>query len=123
LSYTQFRYSDLDIDESRGGGIDVSFVVRNVGRDAGAEVPQIYLGSPSHPPFATDFALRKLVGFARVDLKPGQATRVKVRIDRRELSYWSVLQHDWVVAKGRRPIDVGASSRDIRLRGQARIGR
>ena len=123
LSYTQFRYSDLDIDDSRGGGIEVSFVVRNIGRDGGAEVPQIYLGSPSNPPIGTDFALRKLVGFARVDLKPGQATRVKVRIDRRELSYWSVAQHDWVVAEGSRALYIGASSRDIRLRGQARIGR
>lgn len=122
LSYTQFRYSDLAIDDSRGDGIDVGFVVRNIGRDRGAEVPQIYLGVPSNPPIGADFALRKLVGFARVDLKPGQATRVQVRIDRRELSYWSVSQHGWVVAEGRRPIFVGASSRDIRLRGLARIG-
>jgi beta-glucosidase len=67
--------------------------------------------------------MQKLVGFTRVELKPGQATTVSVSIDPRELSYWSVLQHDWVVAAGRREILVGASSRDIRLRGSADIVR
>jgi beta-glucosidase len=123
LSYTQFQYTDLDIDDVRSGGLDVSFVVRNTGRTAGAEVPQIYLGTPSDPPIGSDFAVRKLVGFTRVELKPGQAARIKVRIDERELSYWSVWQRGWAVASGKRPLYVGASSRDIRLRGQARIAR
>jgi len=123
LSYTRFQYSDLDVDQSRGGGLDVSFVVRNVGRVAGADVPQIYLGEPSQPPIGTTFAVRKLVGFARVELRPGQSTRVKLRVDRRDLSYWSVWQHDWVVAEGSRAISVGASSRDLRLHGRAHIGR
>jgi beta-glucosidase len=100
----------------------VSFVVRNVGRQDGADVPQIYLGAPRNPPLGVDFAARQLAGFVRLELPAGQATRVKVRIDRRALSYWSVTRHAWVVAEGRRPIVVGASSRDIRLQGQARIG-
>jgi beta-glucosidase len=63
--------------------------------------------------------VKQLAGFTRVVLRPGQATRVTVRIDRRALAYWSVAQHDWALAEGRRAILVGASSRDIRLRGQA----
>src|SRR4051812_40332308 len=50
LSYTQFQYADLDIDDTRSGGLDVSFVVRNVGHRAGAEVPQVYLGPPGQAP-------------------------------------------------------------------------
>jgi beta-glucosidase len=123
LSYTQFQYTDLDVYDARSGGLDVSFVVRNTGRTAGAEVPQIYLGAPSDPPIGSDFAVRKLVGFTRVELKPGQAARIKVRIDDRELSYWSVWQRGWVIARGKRTLYVGASSRDIRLRGQAHIAR
>ena len=123
LSYTQFQYADLDIAHARGGGLDVSFVVRNTGRVAGTDVPQIYLGAPSHPPLGTDFAVRKLAGFARVELRPGEATRVRVHIAERELSAWSVWTHGWVVAEGRRPIDVGASSRDLRLHGVAQIAR
>jgi beta-glucosidase len=123
LSYTQFQYSDLDVDDARSGDLDVSFVVRNVGRRAGAEVPQVYLGAPSQSPPGVDFAEKQLAGFTRVVLWPGQATRVTVRIDRRDLSYWSVAQHDWVVARGQRAILVGASSRDLRLRGKVRIAR
>jgi beta-glucosidase len=123
LSYTQFQYADLDVDDARSGGLDVSFVVRNVGHRAGAEVPQVYVGAPSQSPPGVDFAVKQLAGFTRVVLRPGQATRVTVRIDRRDLSYWSVAQHDWAVAGGRRAIFVGASSRDIRLRGVARVAR
>ena len=123
LSYTQFQYADLDVDDTRSGGLDVSFVVRNVGHRAGAEVPQVYLGAPSQAPPGVDFAVKQLAGFTRVVLHPGQAARVTVRIDRRELAYWSVVQHDWVRAGGQRAIFVGASSRDIRLRGQARVAR
>ncbi|HEX3763599.1 MAG TPA: fibronectin type III-like domain-contianing protein, partial [Kofleriaceae bacterium] len=92
-------------------------------RRAGAEVPQVYLGAPSQSPPGVDFAEKQLAGFTRVVLWPGQATRVTVRIDRRDLSYWSVAQHDWVVARGQRAILVGASSRDLRLRGKVRIAR
>jgi beta-glucosidase len=67
--------------------------------------------------------VKQLAGFTRVVLHPGQATRVTVRIDRRDLAYWSVAQRDWALAGGRRAIFVGASSRDIRLRGQARVAR
>jgi beta-glucosidase len=123
LSYTQFQYADLDIANARAGGLDVSFVVRNTGRVAGADVPQVYLGAPSHPPLGTDVALRKLVGFARVELRPGEATRVKLHIDDRDLASWSVSARGWVITEGRRPIYVGASSRDLRLQGQAQLVR
>jgi beta-glucosidase len=125
LSYAQFQYSDLDIDDShahgRSGGLDVSFRVRNTGRRTAAEVPQIYLGAPSQAPPGVDFADKQLAGFARLALRPGEATRVTVHIDERDLAYWSVARHDWVRATGQRAILVGASSRDIRLRGRARI--
>lgn len=94
-----------------------------VGHRAGAEVPQVYVGAPSPAPPGVDFAEKQLAGFTRVVLRPGQATRVTVRIERRDLAYWSVAQHDWVVAGGQRTIFAGASSRDIRLRGQARVVR
>jgi hypothetical protein len=81
---------------------------------------QVYLGAPRNPPSGVDIAVQKLVGFSRVELRPGEARRVELRIDRRDLSYWSIARHDWVVLEAARPILVGASSRDIRLRGQVR---
>jgi beta-glucosidase len=114
LSYTQFRYSNFAMSQT-SDGIDVSFSVRNVGTQTGAEVPQVYLGAPRPAPSGVSFAEKQLVAFNRILLKPGQTTRIALRIDRRALSYWSVTQHDWVVAPHARTIFVGSSSRDIRL--------
>jgi beta-glucosidase len=118
LSYSRFRYTDLEIRRDRGG-LDVTFVVQNTGRRRAAEVPQVYLGPPRNP--RVPMAVRALVGFTRIELAPGQAERVTVHVDRRALSYWSVERNGWVVASGTRPVFVGASSRDLRLQAAARI--
>lgn len=120
LSYTSFSYSGLKVAPA-GDGIDVSFAVKNTGRVAGAEIPQVYIGPPSRPP--VPMAPKALAGFSRIELQPGEARTVSVHIPRRQLSYWSVERHDWQIAGGRRPIYVGASSRDIRLAGAAVVGR
>lgn len=116
LSYTTFAYSELSVREA-DDGLAVSFMVRNAGNVAGAEVPQVYLGRPA----ATSVAMapKALVGFERVVLAPGESTRVEVHVGRRELSYWSTSEHGWVVAEGRRRIMVGSSSVDVRLTGDA----
>jgi beta-glucosidase len=117
LSYTRFDYSELKVERA-GDGFEVSFRVRNVGQVKGAEVPQVYLGPPSPAPVS--MAPKQLVGFERVELGPGKSEKVKVHIGARQLSYWSTVKHDWVVARGERPVYVGSSSGDIRLQGQAK---
>jgi beta-glucosidase len=118
LSYTSFAYSDLAVS-SDANGVVVAFRVRNTGTVAGTEVPQVYLGPPSDPPVPLE--PQKLVGFERITLATGGEREVTVPIDRRALSYWSVDRHDWSVATGRRPVYVGSSSRDIRLRGEVTV--
>jgi beta-glucosidase-like glycosyl hydrolase len=112
LSYTEFEYSDLAVQPA-GDGYDVTFVVKNVGPVAGIEVPQVYVGQPLNPP--VPMAEKALAGFERIELAAGEYRQVTLHIGARELSYWSVDVHDWVVVGGFRPIYVGSSSRDIRL--------
>lgn len=116
LSYTKFTYDALNV-RADGAGYAVSFTVTNAGDRAGADVPQVYLGPPARSP--VELPPRSLVGFERVELKPGESRRVTVRIAERRLSYWDVAHGSWARPQGLRPVYVGASSRDVRLTGSA----
>lgn len=118
LSYTHFEYSNFSAQPA-GDGYDVHFTLRNAGSRAGAEVAQVYVGPPAYAPLT--FAPRKLAGFARVQLAPGERRQVTVHLAPRTLSYWSVARHDWALPPGERRIDIGSSSRDLRLHGSVRV--
>jgi beta-glucosidase len=116
LSYTSFAYSDLRITPASidpGGAVAVTCTVRNTGTRRGDEVVQLYvrdlLASVARPVLA-------LRGFQRVGLEPGQSREVTFSLDRDDLK---LLDRDlrWVIEPGAFRVLVGASSKDIRLRG------
>jgi beta-glucosidase len=110
LSYTTFAYSGLSV-RNTGDGATATFTVRNTGRRAGAEVAQLYVGFPAaagEPP-------RQLKGFERVELAPGQAQRVTIRLDARDFSVWDTGSHAWQPARGAFTVSVGGSSRSLPL--------
>ena len=112
LSYTHFAYSGLSVSRQRDGSLSVAFTVRNDGRVAGAETPQVYLGVPykDEPP-------KRLVGWDKVRLNPGEARHVHVSVSPRMQSVWDTSRNGWKVVPGG-TVYVGASSRDIRLQGR-----
>ncbi|KWN59391.1 glycoside hydrolase family 3 C-terminal domain-containing protein [Burkholderia ubonensis] len=112
LSYTHFSYSGLSVSRQRDGSLGVSFTVRNDGPVAGADVPQVYLGVPykDEPP-------RRLVGWEKIDLNPGEARRVRITVPPRMQSVWDASRNGWRYVPGG-TVFVGASSRDIRLQGR-----
>ncbi|KVM60075.1 glycosyl hydrolase [Burkholderia ubonensis] len=112
LSYTHFSYSGLSVSRQRDGSLGVSFTVRNDGPAAGADVPQVYLGVPykDEPP-------RRLVGWEKIDLNPGEARRVRITVPPRMQSVWDASRNGWRYVPGG-TVFVGASSRDIRLQGR-----
>ena len=119
LSYTKFEYSDLKVTPlmlAKGAGHSgavVSLTLRNIGSRAGAEVVQLYIHD-GHSKI--DRPGHELKGFKRVDLKPGESQTVAFTLGRAAFSYWSPETKDWVADSGTFEIQVGASSRDIRLR-------
>ncbi|KAL4866514.1 hypothetical protein BDV12DRAFT_210438 [Aspergillus spectabilis] len=136
LSYTTFSYSDLKTHITSpiskhptgkltvGGYSDlwdtvasVSARITNNGTLAGAEVPQLYLGFPD----AADQPIRQLRGFERIEIHAGKGTTVKFDLRRRDISYWDVVEQQWLVASGEYKVYVGASSRDLRLTGSFEI--
>lgn len=116
LGYTSFSYSDLDVHRIRNGhgGLDVSFRLRNTGSRTGQEVPQVYLGAS--PDVTAPQAVRSLVGYDKVTLRPGETKRVHIRVDSAQLKYWNVARHNWAVGSGARTVFVGSSSAALQLR-------
>jgi beta-glucosidase len=115
LSYTKFKYSDLQAEPSSDGGLTVRFSIENVGKVYGDEVPQVYLGAPQNPPAGEQFAVRALAGFDRIGIQPGETKQVTIHVPLRQLQYWSDVNKSWQTATGSRVVYVGASSRDLRL--------
>jgi beta-glucosidase len=58
---------------------------------------------------------RELKGFDKVFLAPGESRRVTFTLTDRDLSYWSVALGRWVLEPGEFRVEIGSSSRDIRL--------
>ena len=109
LSYTSFRFSDLKTAKQPGRvQFIVSFRVTNMGKRAGAEVAQLYLGFPpiaegNEPPL-------QLKGFRKVMLNPGESKVVELQMDPRAFSFWSATAHAWQIAPGTFRVMVGDSS-------------
>ncbi|KAG6287091.1 hypothetical protein E4U46_004320 [Claviceps purpurea] len=88
--------------------------VRNTGKMAGAEVPQLYVGIPTGP-------AKQLRGFEKPLLRPGEAQMVEFILTRRDLSTWDTGAQKWRLQRGGYAIYVGTSSRDLPLRGSLTI--
>lgn len=111
LSYSQFKYSNLSINEKENT-IDVEFDVKNIGRYDGDEVAQVYVQLSEYEGVVPEKELR---GFKRVHLKKGEKQRVSVSLRREDLRYWSESKSKFIYPAGVPKIMVGASSADIRL--------
>ncbi|HEX6495797.1 MAG TPA: glycoside hydrolase family 3 C-terminal domain-containing protein [Acidobacteriaceae bacterium] len=107
LSYTSYRYSGLKLGESDHS---VTFTVTNTGERAGTEVTEVYAALPStaqEPP-------KRLVGWARVALKPAESREVTVAVDPKYLSVYDE-QQGWKLVPGQYTFLVGGSSEDLPL--------
>jgi len=115
LSYSKFDYSAPRVTNTRDGGLDVAFNVRNAGLVAGDEVPQVYLGAPKMIGDGAQFPEHALAAFDHISLKPGESKRILLHVPLRRLQYWSTANRTWVTDAKNRTVFIGASSRDLRL--------
>ncbi|MFD8493688.1 glycoside hydrolase family 3 C-terminal domain-containing protein [Amycolatopsis sp. NPDC059657] len=113
LSYTKFDYANLKLTKDPHGVVTVDADVTNTGTRGGAEIAQLYVGSPStmHAPEAP----RELQGFQKVSLSPGQTQHIRFTLQQRAFAYWDTATHWWRLAGGAYQISVGGGSRDLRL--------
>ena len=109
LSYTTFSVSNLRLSSptvSSKGSIRASVDVINTGQRSGDEVVQLYL----HDPVASiSQPVRRLRGFERVTLAPGQKQTVTFTLDRSDFGFYDN-RGEFVVEPGRIDVYAGNSS-------------
>ena len=110
LSYTTFDYSDLSA-EGRDT-ITATFTVTNTGQRPGADIPQLYLTS------AAGEERTRLLGFVRVELRPGESHQVTITADPRLLARFDGpdgITGSWRITTGTYKVAVGKSAQDLVL--------
>jgi len=121
LSYTTFAYSNLRFSKpalAARGRVNALVDIANTGKRKGAEVVELYVRDPAP---RVDRPVRELKGFAKIDLAPGQKGTVSIPLSGRSLAFCDVPGKCWRAYKGAYEIEVGASSRDLRLRAKLKL--
>ncbi|MBR2930078.1 MAG: glycoside hydrolase family 3 C-terminal domain-containing protein [Clostridia bacterium] len=118
LSYASFEYSDLGIEKEGETDYTLSFTVTNTSDVDAKEVSQIYVKDVFASAVRPEKELRE---FVKTELRAGESKRVKLKLDSRAFAYYNTSLHSWYVENGIYEILVGASSRDIRLKGRIDI--
>ncbi|HVX25365.1 MAG TPA: glycoside hydrolase family 3 N-terminal domain-containing protein [Parafilimonas sp.] len=120
LSYTTFAYSDMKVDTSfyhSKNEIHISCNIKNTGNVAGDEIAQLYIHDEVSSVITFD---RKLLGFARIHLQPGEEKQVSFVLHKDDLA---ILNKDmqWVTEPGWFDFLIGASSEDIKLNEKVKL--
>jgi beta-glucosidase len=109
LSYTTFAISNLRLSSesvSRNGSLTASVSVTNTGSRTGDEVVQLYI----HDPVASiSQPVRRLRGFERVTLNPGEAKTVSFKLDKSDFGFYDS-RGKFVVEPGQIDVYAGSSS-------------
>jgi beta-glucosidase len=109
LSYTTYGYSGLKL--ASGKGVTVNFTLKNTGRREGMEVAEVYAALPQssgEPP-------KRLVGWSKVHLQPGESREITISVDPRYLSVYDEQTDAWKLLPGEYTFFVGGSSQNFPL--------
>lgn len=115
LSYTTFRYGDLQLSNdsmNEKDKITASVTVTNTGNYDADEIVQMYIrdmvGSVARP-------VKELKGFERIHLKKGESRTVSFDITAEQLKFYNSALN-WVCEPGEFEVMVGGNSRDVQTK-------
>jgi beta-glucosidase len=114
LSYTSFEYSNLSVDSSERA---VRFTIKNTGKCAGTEIAEVYARLPK----GADEPYKRLAGWKRVSLSPGESQTVTIPIDPRVLQTFDEANSNWRLSPGDYEVVVGPSSDNTPLSGSLTV--
>ena len=108
LSYTTYRYSGLHVDSPAK---TATLTVENTGQRAGTEIAQIYVQLPS----SAGEHFKRLAGWQRVELAPGQSKTVTIPMEPLALASWDETKESWEWLPGEYSVSAGSSSAELPL--------
>ncbi|MDI7776301.1 glycoside hydrolase family 3 C-terminal domain-containing protein [Asticcacaulis sp. EMRT-3] len=109
LSYTSFSLGGLSA-AADGKGLKASFTVKNTGAVEGKEVAQIYVSPVGDAGWE---APKRLGGFTKADLKPGESQTLTASVDPRLLATYDSASKTWTVKAGDYKVMLATSATDI----------
>ena len=113
LSYTQFEYTDLEVEIQANNKVSCTFLIQNTGLIAGAETAQCYIG------YKTDDhsePKKTLQGFSKITLNQGDKSKIEINLNSRNFSSWNEAKQNWEVRPGSYEIFIGSSAENIILK-------
>ena len=116
LSYTQFEYSNLELSSDKirkDGDVEIRCTIQNTGKMKGDEVAQLYVHDVNA---SIKVPINQLKRFQRIALAPGENKMLTFKMPASEFSFYDIKTNDFKIVPGRWEIQVGSSSKDIRLK-------
>jgi beta-glucosidase len=114
LTYTRFEYSGLE-PHVEHGRVTASFTVTNRGEREGVDVPQLYVTLPGAD------EVRRLAGWCRISLKPGQSAQLTVTADPRLLVNFDSRDQRWRRPAGTYLLQLGHSATSFQGQGKVTL--
>ncbi len=108
LSYTSYKYSDLHVDEAAK---TATVTVGNTGQRAGTEIAEVYVQLPK----SAGEHFKRLAGWQRVELAPGEHKSVTVAMEPLASAVWNDKTESWEWPKGEYTVSAGGSSEELPL--------
>ena len=118
LSYTNFEYKNLKIEDKGNFNYLISFDITNTGNMDGKEISQLYVSAVDGK---IDRPKKELKGFSKVFLKVGETKNIQIEINHDAFTYFDELANDWKIPSGTYKIQIGKSCADIILGGYIKI--
>tara|TARA_B110001450_G_scaffold65297_1_gene61806 strand:+ start:435 stop:2861 length:2427 start_codon:yes stop_codon:yes gene_type:complete len=112
LSYTNFEYSNLEVDVRATNMASCKFSVRNTGQVAGIETAQCYVSFKTIDDSEPE---KTLQGFSKIALNPNDESSIEINLNSRNFSSWNVAKRSWEVRAGSYEILIGSSAENILL--------
>jgi beta-glucosidase len=112
LSYTEFEYGNLELSDTvltDDAPLEVSVSIRNTGDRDGEEVALMFLSdhyATITPP------VKRLKGFEKIALEPGQSEKITFRIQSEDLAFVNK-NNQWIKEKGRFTVRIGGKSAEF----------